>query len=206
MYLFLGPVIDTMAFQWYLFISVSDWRYLLFQIPHASTMLQTGTIVRVAAIITQPIFEHAPRIRMKVETPSSQAPTPTATPEGRSEATTPDSGSAVEINIVSEDAGGCSEELQSELSTTTASITKGRREGEVPGGKEDGDEPGRSNNLVGKMNNLVSTDLGNLVDGRDFSPFRLSFSPCTSGSRLLMKDSLSFICSAAGRGVCLVLV
>jgi hypothetical protein len=34
-------------------------------------------------------------------------------------------------------------------------------------GKEDGDEEGASSNLVGKMNNLVSTDLENLVSGRD---------------------------------------
>ena len=203
-YLFLGPAIDTMAFQWYLFISVSDWGYLLCQVPHASTLLQTGTIVRVTAIVTQLVFEHALRIRMKAETSSSQAPTPTATPEGSSEATTPDSGSAVEINIASEDAGG--EEIQSEHSTTAASSIKGKQKAGVPGGKEDGAESGRSTNLVGKMNNLVSTDLENLVDGRDFLPFRLSSSPSPSGSHLLMKYSLSFICSTAGRVVRLVLV
>jgi hypothetical protein len=71
--------------------------------------------VRVTAIATQLVFEHALRIRVKAETSSSPAATPTATPEGRSEVTTPDSGSAVEINIVSEDAaGGGSEEGRSE--------------------------------------------------------------------------------------------
>ena len=142
--------------------------------------LQTGTIVRVNAIVTQLVFEHALRIRVKAETSSSPAATPTATPEGRSEATTPDSGSAVEINIVSEDAGRGSEEAQSEYSTTAASILKGKRKEEPPGsdsGKEDGDEPGGSSNLVGKMNNLVSTDLENLVDGRDFFPLSLLSSP-----------------------------
>jgi hypothetical protein len=205
-YLFLGPAIGTIAFQWYLFISVCDWCSLLYQIPHASTLLQTGTIVRVTAIVTQLVFEHALRIRVKAETSSSQAPTPTATPEGRSEATTPDSSSAVEINIVSEDAGRGGEEVQSEQSMTAASSIKGKRKEEAPSGSEDGNEPTSSRNLVGKMNNLVSTDLENLVDGRDFLPFRLSsfpFSPC---SPLLMKDFLSFICSAAGRGVRLVFV
>jgi hypothetical protein len=116
------------------------------------------------------VFEHALRIHVKAETSTSPAATPTATPEGRSEATTPDSGSAVEINIVSDDAGGSSEETRSEQSTTTASI-KSKRKEEVPGpnnGKEVGDEPGGSRNLVGKMNNLVSTDMENLIDGRDF--------------------------------------
>ena len=173
---------------------------------HALTLLQTGTIVRVTAIITQLVFEHALRIRVKAETSSSQAPTPTAIPEGSSEATTPDSGSAVEINIVSEDAGGRDEEIQSDHSKSATSITKGKRKEETPSSKEDADEPGGSSNLVGKMNNLVSTDLENLVEGRHSLPFRLSSSPSPSGSRLLMKGSLSFICSAAGRGVRLVLV
>jgi hypothetical protein len=137
---------------------------------------QTATIVRATAIVTQLVFEHALRIRVKAETSSSPVPTPIATPEGRSEVTTPDSGSVVDISIVSEDtAGGGSEETRSEQSTTTASTIKGKRKEEAPGsdsGKEAGDEPGGSSNLVGKMNNLVSTDLENLIDGRDFLPFR----------------------------------
>ncbi|KAI9449923.1 hypothetical protein BJY52DRAFT_1192187 [Lactarius psammicola] len=151
-YLFLGPALGTIAFQWYIFIA-------------------TGNIVRVTAIVTQLVFEHALRIRVKAETSSSPAATPTATPEVRSGATTPDSGSAVEINIVSEDMGGSSEETRSEQSTTTTSSIKGRRKEEAPGsdsGNDDGDEPGSSSNLVGKMNNLVSTDLENIVGGRDF--------------------------------------
>ncbi len=123
------------------------------------------------------IFEHALRIRVKAETSSSPAATPTATPEVHSEAMTPDSGSAVEINMVSEDAGGSSEETRSEQSTTTASSIKGKRKEEAPGsdsGKEDGDEPRGSSNLVGKINNLVSTDLENLVDGRDILLLGLS--------------------------------
>ena len=132
---------------------------------------QTGAVVRITAIVTQLVFEHALRIRVKADTSSSPAPTPTATPEGRSESTTPDSGSVVDINIASEDAGGSNEETRSEQSTTTASTIKGKRKEDAPGSdssKEAGDEPGGSSNLVGKMNNLVSTDLENLVDGRDF--------------------------------------
>jgi hypothetical protein len=136
---------------------------------------QTGTVVRITAIVTQLVFEHALRIRMKAETSSSPVATPTATPEGRSEVTTPDSGSVVDINIVSEDAaGGSSEETRSEQSTTTASTLKGKRKEEAPGsnsGKEVGDESGGSSNLVGKTNNLVSTDMENLIDGRDFLLF-----------------------------------
>ncbi|KAH8977506.1 hypothetical protein EDB92DRAFT_772241 [Lactarius akahatsu] len=151
-YLFLGPALGTIAFQWYIFIA-------------------TGTLVRVTAIVTQLVFEHALRIRVKAETSPSPAATPDATPEVGSEATTPDSGSVIEINIVSEEAGGSSEETRSEQSTIAGSSIKGKQKEEAPGsdsGRESDYEPGDSSNLVGKMNNLVSTDLENIVDGRDF--------------------------------------
>ncbi|KAH9166801.1 hypothetical protein EDB89DRAFT_2245991 [Lactarius sanguifluus] len=150
-YIFLGPALGTIAFQWYYFIV-------------------TGTLVRATAIVTQLVFEHALRIRVKAETSSSPAATPDVTPEVPSEATTPDSGSVVEINVMSEEAGGSSEETRSEQSAITASSIKGKRKEDATGsgsGREDGDEPGDSRNLVGRMNNLVSTDLENLVEGRD---------------------------------------
>ncbi|KAH9019338.1 hypothetical protein EDB83DRAFT_2508436 [Lactarius deliciosus] len=145
-YIFLGPTLGTIAFQWYNFIA-------------------TGTFVRVTAIVTQLVFEHALRIRVKAETSPSPEATPISTPEGCSEATTPDSGSVVDINIVSEEAGE-SGETQSEQWTIAASSVKGERKEEASG--SDSDNAGGSSNLVGKMNNLVSTDLENIVDGRDF--------------------------------------
>ncbi|KAI9444470.1 hypothetical protein H4582DRAFT_2052775 [Lactarius indigo] len=157
--LFLGPALGSIAFQWCIFIG-------------------TGTIVRVTAIVTQLVFEHALRIRVKAEISSSPSATLDATPDVRSEASTPDSGSVVEIDIVPEEAGGSSDATQSEQLTTTASSMNGKREEAAPGSgssKGDGDELGDSNNLVGKMNNLVSADLENLVDGRDF--LLLSLSP-----------------------------
>ena len=172
---------------------------------------QTGTVVRVTAIVTQLVFEHALRIRVKAETSSSPAASPTATPEGRSEATTPDNGSVVDINIESEDAGRGSEDAQSERSTTAASSVKGKRkEGEAPGsdsGKENGDEPGGSSNLVGKMNNLVSTDLENLVDGRDVLLLGSSSSHLHAIVFVLMNIfPFSFIFPATARYLYLVLV
>jgi hypothetical protein len=119
------------------------------------------------AIITQLVFEHALRIRVKAET-SSAGTTPTATPQGRSEATTPDTSSVRDAHFISESSGSNGEE--SESSTASSSI-KGKPTEEThittsSGG--DQEEPGQSKNLVGKMNNLVTTDLENIVDGRDF--------------------------------------
>jgi hypothetical protein len=121
--------------------------------------------VRVSAIVTQLVFEHSLRIRVKAET--SAGTTPVATPQGRSEVTTPDSASIGEVNVNFESAGGSGESGQS----TTSSSIKGKQREETPsatssnGGHE---EPGKSSNLVGKMNNLISTDLENLIEGRDF--------------------------------------
>lgn len=175
---------------------------------------QAGTLVRTTAIVTQLIFEHALRIRVIAETSHSPGATPTTTPRGRSEAATPDSGSAVEINIVSEGPGEGSQETRSEQSTTA----KGKRKESVPGsdsGEEDGDETSHSvtsasSNLVGKMNNLVSTDLENLVSGRDILLLGLSSLPPRpapfSHSLCTKSFPLSFIFSAASGDVCLVLV
>ena len=123
--------------------------------------------MRVSAIITQLVFEHALRIRVKAEISSSPRATPAVTPEARSESTTPDNVSVVDHNVSETMSGSGEENGQS----TTSSNIKGKQKEEFPGGiagGADSEDPGKSSNLVGKMNNLVSTDLENIVDGRDF--------------------------------------
>ena len=147
------------------------------------------------------------RIRVIAETSHSPGATPTATPKGRSEVAIPDSGSAAEVNIVSEGPDEGNQDTRSEQSTTV----NGKRSESVPGsdsGKENGDDTGPSSNVVGKMNNLVSTDLENLVSGRDILLLGLSSLPPRPALRslLMKKFPLSFIFSAAGGIVCLVLV
>jgi hypothetical protein len=128
--------------------------------------------VRVSSIVTQLVFEHALRIRMKAETSSSARTTPVATPNIRSEATTPDNVSIASDNIEAEPTAGSGEETAQ--SATSSNIKGKQKEDSQPATPvvEDDDEGlGKSSNLVGKMNNLVSTDLENLVEGRDFLLF-----------------------------------
>ena len=123
--------------------------------------------MRASAIITQLVFEHALRIRVKAETSSSPRATPAVTPEARSGATSPDNVSVVD-NIGPETVGGSGEE--NGRSTTSLSI-KGKQKEEPPASldsDDDNEDPGKASNLVGKMNNLVSTDLENIIEGRDF--------------------------------------
>jgi hypothetical protein len=168
-YLFFGPAIGTIVFQWYIFITVSS-RWNIGAVSHAYLFLyltfQTGNLVRVSAIVTQLIFEHALRIRVKAESPSSTRTTPAVTPETRSEMPTPDNVSVADDNAP-ETAGGSGEENGQ---STTSSGIKGKQKEEFPSGlisDDDSEDPGKASNLVGKMNNLVSTDLENIVEGRD---------------------------------------
>lgn len=122
--------------------------------------------MRVSAIVTQLVFEHALRIRVKAETTSSPRTTPAVTPEAPGETATPDNVSVAD-NIGPEPAGGSGE---NERSTTSLGI-KGKQKEEFPAGltsDDDNKDPGKASNLVGKMNNLVSTDLENIIEGRDF--------------------------------------
>lgn len=123
--------------------------------------------MRVSAIVTQLVFEHALRIRVKAETTSSPRATPAVTPEAPSETATPDNVSVAD-NIGPETTGRSGEE--NERSTTSLGI-KGKQKEEFPAGlpsDDDNEDSGKASNLVGKMNNLVSTDLENIIEGRDF--------------------------------------
>ncbi|KAH9972688.1 hypothetical protein BJV74DRAFT_879749 [Russula compacta] len=151
-FLFLGPALGAISFQWYLFIA-------------------TGTLLRVSALVTQLVFEHALRIRVNVETCPSTRTIPAVTPKVLGETTTLHNVSLTSNNILSETTGESS--VESEQSTTP-SIIKGKQKEDssaTPDGEDSSEGPGKSNNLVGKMNNLVSTDLDNLLEGRDFLLF-----------------------------------
>ncbi|KAJ7667031.1 hypothetical protein B0H17DRAFT_1210523 [Mycena rosella] len=164
--IFLGPIFGSLGFQWYIFIN-------------------TRTLVRTEAIITQLVFAHrqvrrAPsciqadppslRIRMKAETTAnaSDASSPTV------EAPTlePVSHEASDPGSTSETATPKSSQSEDESTTmqaSTASIksaSTGKEPAKPSTSKEDATKSKGS--LVGKINNLVTTDLGNIVDSRDF--------------------------------------
>ncbi|KAJ7785936.1 hypothetical protein B0H16DRAFT_1681200 [Mycena metata] len=153
--LFLGPMISSTSFQWYIYIA-------------------TRTLVRCEAIITQLVFEHALRIRVKAETAEKAPSSGTSTPAD-SEAPSPidqeeSGGSGDEtLNSADPDTRSRDETLQastSSIKSTTSSKGKGKEMKEVK--PEEPAESTNASNLVGKITNLVTTDLGNIVDSRDF--------------------------------------
>ncbi|KAJ7785923.1 hypothetical protein B0H16DRAFT_1657372 [Mycena metata] len=156
-WLFLGPMVSSTSFQWYIYMA-------------------TRTLVRCEAIITQLVFEHALRIRVKAETAEKAPSSGTSTPAD-SEAPSPidqeESGGSGDETLNSADADTQSrdETLQastSSIKSTTSSKGKGKgKETKAVKPEEPAESPNASN-LVGKITNLVTTDLGNIVDSRDF--------------------------------------
>ncbi|CAL1696193.1 unnamed protein product [Somion occarium] len=160
-WLLVGPALGSVAVQWYIFIA-------------------TRVMVRAQAIITQLVFDHALRIRVKAEV-TDYAP---ASSKTSTAATTPDTASLAEStpdrqgSPVSSAGDSENETAGSEHSTVAASKAKAREQGlssdisasssstKVPEKSADGSS--QSGNLVGKMTNLVTTDLTNIVEGRDF--------------------------------------
>ncbi|CAE6467389.1 unnamed protein product [Rhizoctonia solani] len=132
MWLFLGPVLGSIAMQLYL-------------------VLASRSLVRAEAIITQILFEHSLRIRMIAGVANKAA----GTSDVASERTVTEGGESTVVTG----------EPTTAVPDTSSASTKGEKQAD--------DE---ASNLIGKINNLMSTDLGNIVEGRDFI-FLIVFPP-----------------------------
>ncbi|PCH33304.1 hypothetical protein WOLCODRAFT_135046 [Wolfiporia cocos MD-104 SS10] len=152
-WLFFGPVLGSIAVQWYIFNT-------------------TRMLVRATGIITQLIFEHSLRIRMKAEVPdtpvNSTVNTVVGTPDTASIAEgIPDGTSHSPSSSEDETVRASTASMQTSTSTGTA---KGKQKsGDTTSVKRQvSDDSTKGGNLVGKINNLVTTDLDNVINGRDF--------------------------------------
>ncbi|KAH7904637.1 hypothetical protein BJ138DRAFT_1130879 [Hygrophoropsis aurantiaca] len=158
-WLFFGPMANSLSSQWCTFIS-------------------SRTVVRTQGIITQLVFSHSLRIRMKAEGPDDKKPIAdaNATP-------TPDTTSIADSNSpdseVSTDEGTEATRRASEASSLAKEKQKAAQ------AKKVGDEHGPKSsprNLIGKINNFVSSDLNNITGGTDFlvlciyAPLQISLS------------------------------
>ncbi|KIY46182.1 P-loop containing nucleoside triphosphate hydrolase protein [Fistulina hepatica ATCC 64428] len=157
MWLVSGPVITSLAFQYYIYV-------------------MTGTLVRTQSIVTQLVFEHALRIRMKAELPDSRKNKDgDATPSSDKDLSTP-TGEPVSSSPAAEDSASGSSGDDSLSSTTNVGTSSQTTLPKAANNKnkdqktkvEDHTSSSSSKNLTGRINNLVTTDLENLVDGRDF--------------------------------------
>lgn len=150
---------------------------------HWNLYIQTQARVRLQAVLTQLFFEHSLRIRMKAETTDEGVEsTPTSSEAGD------DRSIAGGDNTASLNESGHQGREDTESQFTQASTAVGATEASsstiqnTPEGsgqaKPQADEgppvkksSGDAENLIGRINNLVTSDLENIVEGCDFPSF-----------------------------------
>jgi hypothetical protein len=121
--------------------------------------IQTRTLVRCEAMITQLVFEHALRIRIKAEGAEVKPSSGGSTTEDSDSNTTPveqeDASVSGDENVSHE---GTLQASSASIKSTTSS--KAKAKGKTPETKDEPPESVDASNLVGKITNLVTTDLG----------------------------------------------
>ncbi|KAJ7657332.1 ABC transporter transmembrane region-domain-containing protein [Mycena polygramma] len=124
-----------------------------------SAFINTRSLVRADAIITQLVFAHSLRIRVKAETTANDASavetspsdTPPASTASTTRAPTPQNPESSRSNNVSPALRGGVKSASAEPAPQPVKAESKKPEG----------------TLVGKINNLVTVDLANIVDGWD---------------------------------------
>ena len=136
-----------------------------------SNVTQTGALVRAEAILTSLVFDHALRIRLKAVTDSDRKDDrlESVNPDGFNENTQEIEESAADID----DAAGPSRIPASAF--ITPAPTNVDQTGPDTGGRiashakaADSDTQKKRDNLLGKINNLITSDLDNIANGRVF--------------------------------------
>lgn len=160
LWLLVAPIMGSIAIQWHNFLAVC----ISFLLPKLATnRSQTRMIVRTEAIFTQLIFNHALCVRIKAETAEDAKHIGDSVTDPIANASVLDAnplGSAMSLDhsvegsdYVLEQPPNCAPEGVSPLDTDAeASPAKSKT----------------SDNLVGKITNLCSSDLANIVGARDF--------------------------------------
>ncbi|EIN13416.1 P-loop containing nucleoside triphosphate hydrolase protein [Punctularia strigosozonata HHB-11173 SS5] len=155
-WLFIGPVFGSILTQAYIFVA-------------------TRMLVRTEGIITQLVFEHALRTRMKAEVAeSSDSPSTSKAPSVADTESNEGSIDGTESGDETLQGSSTGDRNASQSSSKNANA-KGK--GKTPSiaestkstdSKTHADGSSKADNLVGRINNLITTDLNNIVDGRDF--------------------------------------
>ncbi|KAJ3511583.1 hypothetical protein NLJ89_g4015 [Agrocybe chaxingu] len=160
--IFAGPFLRLICSQHYLFIA-------------------SRTLVRAESALTQLVFEHSLRIRLKAESSianeSDGKDVGTVSPAS----STQDTASVAESSSSARRTNGTDPQRDSELtaegsreasgdSRTPSASSKGKTkdDGTALSKPKPRKEKRDAHNMIGKINNLVTTDLGNILEGRDF--------------------------------------
>ena len=120
----------------------------------------TRALVLTEGLLTQLVFEHSLRIRFKAEGSKENS---SSTVQSVSQTVTPDTQS-VEGSTAPEDS-----DTQSDTNTSS---TKGKAKADSsatkPAAANEEKKEEKKDNLVGRINTLVTVDLENITDAKDF--------------------------------------
>lgn len=134
----MGPFIVSMCFQAYIYFG-------------------TMTLARTQAILTELVFEHSLRVRFKAESSGEGERTPApATPA-----------ESVDNGSVEGSSSGDDNETQSVQTESTIAKGKAKEPASSSPAAPSADSK-KKDNLVGKINTLVTVDVDNIVGSKDF--------------------------------------
>ena len=134
-----------------------------------SIFISTRTSVRTEGLLTQLVFEHSLRIRLKAEASNETIEEDDLTVIG-----TQDSVSVTEGTSVNSGEGASQSSQPTPISASedssgdSQSASNGKDKEDLSTLKSNTRDKEKAQNLIGKINNLVTTDLGNVTDGKDF--------------------------------------
>lgn len=120
-------------------------------------------VVNAQAILTQVVFDHAMRIRMKAETSSEHLSKPdVSTSIGTSETIPVVENRVPQTDTNDSSSASVSKSLKKGKHIPVEDLLNGKTKPDMGKGHVE------MSNLIGKINNLVSSDLRNLTSGCDF--------------------------------------
>jgi len=158
-------MIYTLSYQFYMFVV-------------------TRTLARAEALVTELVFEHSLRIRLKAETSndSPEAASAASAPPTSKDAPAKDAAAATTPEMEGAQIPNVDSATSSKTSqTSTVAASKGPSAVESEAGTSQADQNGKAKvksnpakvvgkdaNFIGRLNNLVTTDLQNIVRAKDF--------------------------------------
>ncbi|PPQ77073.1 hypothetical protein CVT25_014886, partial [Psilocybe cyanescens] len=154
---------------WILMILIGPLSKSLFE--HWNLYLETVILVRIQAVLTQLVFAHSLRIRLKAEAPEDASPVPAI-----------ENASPSDVLMTEENDDHSDEDSTIQAASHAASRDGTSTPGSVKGKTSENFEAqakptvpkkhsGDAENLLGKINNLVTSDLDSIVDGGEFLNF-----------------------------------
>lgn len=179
----------------FLVVPWSSGRFSIVQLPHlylstsgcllvgqiltSSNYRQTTILVQTQAIITQLVFDHSLRIRVKSEAEESSQP-------DSASVSPPSTGDATLVG----DSGSEDATTDNAAQSTTKDLSaKGKSKSPDFVKSKTSPDPSKKN-MVGKINNLVTSDLSTLQPGQAFMMMSMSSSTVTSVSILITPFSV----------------